>query len=81
MISPTLIPVSTTELLKLAYSKSQKDNPDAFFALPLNLQIAVLATTLEFHEDEDCGSWDAAVAEELLLLVEDIRKTYPEEDD
>jgi hypothetical protein len=81
MTTPTLIPITTPELLKMAYTQSQKDDPDSFFALPLNLQIAVLAATLEFHEDKDCGDWDVGVAEQLLLLTDSIRKTYLPEDD
>ena len=71
----SLIPLTTPELLKMAYTQSQKDD----FALPPNLQIAVLAATLEFHEDEDCGDWDVGVAEQLLLLTDSIRETYSEE--
>ena len=79
MSTPTLIPLTTPELLKMAYTQSQKDDQDSFFTLPPNLQIAVLAATLEFHEDEDYGSWDVGVAEQLLLLTDSIRETYPEE--
>ena len=76
MTTPTLIPITTPELLKMAYTQSLKDDPEA---LPPNLQIAVLAATLEFHEDEDYGSWDIGVAEQLLLLTDSIRETYLEE--
>ena len=79
MSTPTLIPITTPELLKMAYTQSLKDDPDSSLALPPNLQIAVLAATLEFHEDEDCGSWDVEVAEQLLLLTDSIRETYLEE--
>ena len=79
MSTPTLIPLTTPELLKMAYTQGQKDDPDTFFALPPNLQIAVLAATLEFHEDKDWGSWDVEVAEQLLLLTDSIRETYLEE--
>ena len=79
MSTPSLIPLTTPELLKMAYTQGQKDDPDTFFALPPNLQIAVLAATLEFHENKDCNDWKVGVAEQLLLLTDSIRETYPEE--
>ena len=76
MSTPSLIPLTTPKLLKMAYTQGQKDDPEA---LPPNLQIAVLAATLEFHENKDCNDWKVGVAEQLLLLTDSIRETYLEE--